>query len=704
MIPNEGESGQPASPNEPLLPEALTVDVQLRRIAEHIDDVRARVFGPGTSRQQMATLLGLPGYRQYGALINPESRANNATYTKVLQAWASRGVAEGDRQKLLALLTAQSHGIQRFYDRLAFEVGHTEFQTRTSVKHLASRQQRGVFPDYLEPLGVVDDLFPGEEHAERRSALRAEADAIWTAQCAGRYTERRVEPFFARFLTALEKRCRCDGHPYDAATLQHHYGLTQEQAAHMVNAELPLWRGEIEVLGERVLSKDGCATFDGERSLKDAWGDAEARGTPRRSFEREFWQACDEQGIAAPDMARCLQAGEPRTDESLNATVRATVERCCNSQRAPAIVLVALASGGTSRQARLLELFRAAREEHERRSGSAVYGSGCNAFGMEISIECDLAGLTLDDVARELTKDAIGNSDRAARRAAVDRLKQIQLGAIAPASAGQEEAENALLPAEQQRIREAIRRMGQAKIDVALARRKALESATAASEELPAFHGVAHAVSVLIDAAGSPTALADILRASTAPSAATLMLSHTRLFDIAEGLDVPPWPYIEHLFVAAQAARGWELQERIAVVRNDWLRAYPQHLIDREQLPGAGTPLPRILRTVIALEASSLQAFAQRNRISYKVLQRQIAALEAGQPMTVAAVERILRAAGCTSRSPIWQVAVTAARDPSQTLFALSDSRIDATHPPLRDEYPGLLDEEYTMAKIERPA
>lgn len=666
---------------------------QLRAIAEHIEDVRVRVFGEATSRQQMATLLGLPGYRAYGSLVNPEARANNATYTKVLRAWEARGVGVEDRRRLVALLTSHASGLQRFYEALAFEVGHKEFQARTRVKHLASRQQRGVFPDYLEPLAVVDELFPGDEHAERRTALKQAADGVWTAESSERYRRRGIEPFFAEFLTALEKRCRCDGHPYAAATLQKEYGLTQEQAAMLVSAELPPWSRDMHTFTRKVLGQGRCEDFQNGQHIRALWRVAAKRETPRQVFSRRMRGLSEAQGISGGDLARWLSAGDP--DSALPGAVRASMERAANSYRAPAAVLIALVARDDRERSELTSLFRAAREEHERRSGSAIYADGGNAFGLELSIECDLVGLTLDDVARELVKDAVGKSDRAAARSAADRLKKIQMGVVRP---GDDAADTACVaPLEREGIMAAIERLRRAKVTAAQKRRSEVQRPVL---ELPPMHSVSHAVEVLVDAAGSATALADALREHGEES---LMLSHARLVDIVDGQYLPPWPYVQNILAAAERGRGWQLADRLPALRNAWLRAYPQYLVEHRGAAPAGNPLARILRTLIEERASSLEAFATAAGLSYKVLHRQLSELEKGGSMTPAAVEGVLRAAGCTSRSPIWEVALTAARDPSQTWFALADTRIGATQPPLIAEYPGLLPEEFTLAKIPQP-
>lgn len=565
----------------------------------------------GLPRKPFAALVGLScnGYTPAESDRGEHTQAHHNRYTKTLDAWRNKGIAEGIREQCLELLENNAT-LNSFYRRMGFDLGREEVERRIpsiwSTIDQRTRRPEGMpptVPSYLEVLRHIDVLYPRKtSHAgpdmvanERRRRRLLQAEDIWSREQTSTLLARRLEEPLVRVLVALERDLASRQRTtLTAKVLTEHCGLTPKQAYRLQQCELLPWEVIEPVI--RDLFRKGSDL----QTLRVAWEQAWREERERPSFSRACAESIKGSGLHMGDIARLLDV-KPPEDRSKgykapkrsqryrpDNLVRGVIHENANCAQVPVAALIAVVAQNDADRAALTSAYEGERKRYYRRTGSWLSGEG-----LDVRILRELAGegTTMRGVVERLLPARSSKAQIREECKKFLRLEHQQQKSRDTATFGD--------------MRQVLQRITDEKVSAALERLAHWKNIAKAPIAAQTIQEMTSSFVRIMKGANHVSA---VMR-ENAPED-SLCIPDTLIGAMMRGEYVPPLPVLGHM---ADSVAKQRLPEE---VENDWYDSFPRYLRDRPRLP-MRHPLARVLTTMIArIEARCQRRFFETRYVA----------------------------------------------------------------------------------------
>ncbi len=561
------------------------------------------------------------------------SRPQRDVYTKVIHYLTPARIGHDVREQLLKAFVP-GDGTLDFEERVGYEIGFAKMLELIGIGDKAWYQRRkmSTIADPGELIHLVDKAYAGKKKGqpELRELRMEQAVKTWTDETVGRYRARTLEEPLAQLLTDLELLCVRDNHSsFSVRTICELTGCTEDTAADLLNARLVPWE-RVEPVVDVVYGAGG--------DMYDMWREAEEGGSHRAHFATTFTDIRDKNGIRNAELTACLGvvAPEDRIDGyEVNRTevfrpsgeVRRAIQLGSFFGQVQMRALVGLASSHSAQWSYLEGIFRAERERHYRRTGSALKGDR-----LQLRIDREWNGIGLEALARaNLQQDA--HDDEIAEE--VKRLNGMEIAH----GIGGEASDDLVSP-----LRRTVDRMGQERLEEVLLKQRELRGEVASSACAEA-KTVKDFVFALREWLGS---LREVQRriSDNTPDR-SMKISQPRMNRMLSGKTVPTLPILRNM---SQALLGTDLPES---VRQDWYDQFAErgsfrgdHIVE--------SPVERALATVVASCAASPAEFAERTTMNTKLFWMTLRPSKRCPELLWENVEIVLLGADIGDTKPTW--------------------------------------------------
>ncbi len=485
-------------------------------------------------------------------------------------------VASADLEEVSRLYSGSGEGIGQLIGRLELLAGSpSELARRAGISPATLWEyRRGNFPLSLVLLRKLCQAVGEDAKA---------AEAVWQESERQRFLTKGFPEALAEFWTLCSRAGYSEKHLPSL-------GLGTAALRRLRYLEMPPWHDVVKVA--RVL----CRGDDELLHLEQLWRVEESGKCPD-PFGAHLQKLRKQKGLSRREVANLFGIGGKKPARLM----QSIEEEGCYSARAYPAGLAAILALDPEGQVRLLELWEARRKQFHRRHRPETR--------VDLRLARERYGFEHKDMEPILGYTAL-------------EYQKIERGV------------GALTDPARERIREAIHRAGQSRIEVLLRKKDAHDADGVAWRSPPTIRAL---VSRLASREGGIVPLTRLLR-----RAGVHGFWAERLRSIAAGNEVPPWPIVERIGSACNVPD-------LAAARADWREQY------RARLQSKGcSPLGIEVRLLIAEVANTIREFSDRLGFSPSVLVRDLQRMDAGRPGKWFHVERILAAAGVTDIDRRW--------------------------------------------------